>query len=216
MFVVLRYDQREVAHFNVTQNPTAQWTAQQVVEAFPFDTAPRYLLRDRDSIYGEQFSRRVKILGIAGGTYSPEIALAITVCGTIDCQPRCGSIRRECLNHIIVLNERHLRRQLRSYFTYNTMREHISGWQNNVRTRERLICLRKGALLRVPMSVDSIMSTDTQHNTGQNNSLIGVVVLWDTRIVFLLGTGIHSWRVNATVSACGSVDDTPETFDIEN
>ena len=64
VFVVLSHSRREVVHFNVTQNPTAQWTAQQIVEAFPFDTAPRYLLRDRDSIYGEQFWRPLKSLGI--------------------------------------------------------------------------------------------------------------------------------------------------------
>ena len=64
VFVILRHDRREVVHFNVTQNPTAQWTAQQIVEAFPFDPAPRYLSRDRDSIYGERFGRRVKSLGI--------------------------------------------------------------------------------------------------------------------------------------------------------
>ncbi len=64
VFVVLRHDRREVAHIYVTQNQTAQWTAQQIVEAFPFDTAPRYLLRDRDSIYSEQFCRRVKSLSI--------------------------------------------------------------------------------------------------------------------------------------------------------
>ena len=64
VFVILRHDCREVVHFNVTQNPTAQWTAQQIVEAFPFDPAPRYLLRDRDSIYGERFGRLVKSLGI--------------------------------------------------------------------------------------------------------------------------------------------------------
>ena len=64
MFVVLRHDRRQVVHFNVTQNPTAQWTAQQLVEAFPFDSAPRFLLRDRDAIYGEKVQRRIKSLGI--------------------------------------------------------------------------------------------------------------------------------------------------------
>jgi putative transposase len=64
VFVVLRHERREVVHFNVTQHPTAQWTAQQIVEAFPFDLAPDYLLRDRDSIYGEVFCKRVKSLGI--------------------------------------------------------------------------------------------------------------------------------------------------------
>jgi putative transposase len=93
VFVILRHDRREVVHFNVTQNPTAQWTAQQIVEAFPFDPAPRYLLRDRDSIYGEVFCKRVKSLGIEeiktaarSPWQSPYVERLI------------GSIRRECLN----------------------------------------------------------------------------------------------------------------------
>lgn len=64
VFVVLRHERREVVHFIVSQHPTAQWTAQQIVEAFPFYSAPDYLLRDRDSIYGEVFCKRVKNLGI--------------------------------------------------------------------------------------------------------------------------------------------------------
>ena len=64
VFVIIKHDQREVVHFNITQNPTPQWTAQQLVEAFPFDPPPRYLLRDRDTIYGESFRRWVKSLGI--------------------------------------------------------------------------------------------------------------------------------------------------------
>ena len=61
---MLSHDRRQVAHFNVTEHPTAQWTAQQLLEAFPFDSAPRYLLRDRDAIYGEAVRRRIKTLGI--------------------------------------------------------------------------------------------------------------------------------------------------------
>ena len=64
VFVILHHERREVVHFNATYHPTAQWTAQQLVEAFPFDTAPRYLLRDRDCIYGDRFRSRVKSLGI--------------------------------------------------------------------------------------------------------------------------------------------------------
>ncbi len=122
VFVVLSHDRREVVHFNVTQNPTAQWTAQQIVEAFPFDTAPRYLLRDRDSIYGEQFCRRVKSLGIEEILTAPRSPWQSPYVERL-----IGSIRRECLNHVIVLNERHLRRQLRSYFTYyHEARTHLS------------------------------------------------------------------------------------------
>ncbi len=64
VFLVLRHERRRIVHFNVTANPTAQWTAQQVVEVFPFDTAPRYLLRDRDAIYGKRFRRRFQRTGI--------------------------------------------------------------------------------------------------------------------------------------------------------
>ena len=111
VFVILKHDKREVIHFNITQNPTAQWTAQQLVEAFPIDPPPRYLLRDRDAIYGERFCRRVKSLGIKD----------------VISAPRFGSIRRECLNHVIVLNEGHLRRQLEQYFAYyHEARTHLS------------------------------------------------------------------------------------------
>jgi hypothetical protein len=64
VFLVLRHERREVVHFNVTEHPTAQWTAQQMVEAFPWDPAPKYVVRDRDQIYGETFRRRVKSLGM--------------------------------------------------------------------------------------------------------------------------------------------------------
>ncbi len=93
-FIVLRHDRRVVVHFNVTANPTAQWTAQQVVEAFPEETTPRFLIRDRDSIYGEYFRERVKHMGIEqvviayrSPWQSPYVERLI------------GSIRRECLNH---------------------------------------------------------------------------------------------------------------------
>ena len=64
VFVVLAHDRRRVIHFNVTDAPTAKWTAQQIVEAFPWDTAPRYLLRDRDGIYGHEFTSRAEHMGI--------------------------------------------------------------------------------------------------------------------------------------------------------
>ena len=98
---------------NSNSHPTAQWTAQQMVEAFPFDTAPHYLLRDRDSIYSEQFRRRVKSLGIEEVVTAPRSAWQSPYVERL-----IGSIRGECLYHVIVVNERHLRRILRSYFTY--------------------------------------------------------------------------------------------------
>jgi len=111
--VVLRHERREVVHFNVTEHLTAPWTAQQVVEAFPWDEAPKYLLRDRDTVYGAQFRRRVRSLGIKEVLIAPRSPWQSPYVERL-----IGSIRRECLDHVIVFNERHLRRLLRSYFAY--------------------------------------------------------------------------------------------------
>ena len=119
-FVVLSHDRRRVIHFNVTEHPTAQWTGQQIVEAFPFDTAPKYLLRDNDSIYGEEFQRRVESLGIE------EVKTAYHSPWQNPFAERIiGSIRRECLDHMVILNEDHLRRVLADYLEYyNAHRAH--------------------------------------------------------------------------------------------
>jgi len=131
-FLVMRHDRRRVVHFNVTVSPTAEWTAQQVVEAFPYQATPRYLLRDRDSIYGEVFRRRVKHMGIE------EVVTAYRSPWQNPYVERLiGSIRRECLDHVIVLNEAHLRRILASYFEYyHTSRTHLSLDRNAPIERE--------------------------------------------------------------------------------
>ena len=122
VLVILSHDRREVVHFNVTEHSTAQWTAQQLVEAFPFDCAPRYLLRDRDAIYGEVVQRRIKSLGIDEVIIAPRSPWQNPFVERV-----IGSIRRECLNHVIVFNEQHLRRILRDYFSYyHTCRTHLS------------------------------------------------------------------------------------------
>ena len=90
-----------------------KWTAQQLVEAFPWDTAPRYLLRDRDSIYGEYFRRRVRGMGIREVLIAPRAPWQNAFVERL-----IGSIRRECLDHVIVLNESSLRRTLNSYLEY--------------------------------------------------------------------------------------------------
>jgi transposase InsO family protein len=113
VFLVLAHERRRVLHFNVTAYPTAEWTAQQVVEAFPWDSAPRFLLRDRDSIYGEYFFRRVKNMGI-----DQVVIAARSPWQNPFVERLIGSIRRECLDHTIVLSERHLRRLLKDYFRY--------------------------------------------------------------------------------------------------
>jgi putative transposase len=122
VFVILHHERREIVHFNVTEHPTAQWAAQQLVEAFPFDSAPRYVLRDRDSIYGGRFRNRVKSLGIDEVITAPRSPWQNPYVERI-----IGSIRRECLNHVIIINEWHLRRQLKSYsIYYHEARTHLS------------------------------------------------------------------------------------------
>ena len=118
-------------YFNLTERPTAQWTAQQLVEAFPFDTAPRYLLRDRDGIYGEIVQRRIKSLGIEDVVTAPRSPWQNPYVERV-----IGSIRRDCLDHVIVFNERHLRRILRGYLNYyHTCRTHLSLDKDSPDTR---------------------------------------------------------------------------------
>jgi transposase InsO family protein len=100
-------------HFNITANPTARWTGQQVVEAFPWGTAPRFLLRDRDGVYGADFRQRVKSMGIE------EVIIAATSPWQSPYVERMiGSVRRECLDNVVVLSERHLQRILKDYFAH--------------------------------------------------------------------------------------------------
>lgn len=106
----------------VTEHPTAAWAAQQVVEAFPWDTAPKYLLRDRDTIYGSWFRRRAKSMGVEEVLTAPQSPWQNPYSERLN-----GSIRRECLDHVIVLSEAHLRRILAGYVRYyNGSRTHLS------------------------------------------------------------------------------------------
>jgi transposase InsO family protein len=113
VFLILAHHRRRVLQFNVTAYPTAEWTAQQIVEAFPWDSAPRFLLRDRDGIYGEHFCHRVRNMSIE------QVVIAARSPWQNPCAERLvGAIRRECIDHMIVLNERHLKRILTRYFDY--------------------------------------------------------------------------------------------------
>ena len=112
-FVVLLHDRRQVVHFNVTAHPTALWTAQQIIEAFPEETAPRFLLRDCDQIYGGYFRCRVVGMGI-----EEVVTAAQSPSQNPYAERLIGSIWRECLDHLIVLNDEQLRRILREYFYY--------------------------------------------------------------------------------------------------
>jgi putative transposase len=122
VLVVLAHHRRRVVHFNVTEHPTAAWTAQQVVDTFPDDSAPTYLLRDHDGIYGPAFRQRVKGMGICEILTAPHSPWQNPFAERL-----IGSIRRECLNHVLVLSERHLQRILTRYFAYyHRARTHLS------------------------------------------------------------------------------------------
>jgi len=123
VFVVLAHDRRRILSVKVTSNPSAAWTANQIVQAFPWESAPRYLLRDRDGIYGAVFRNRVKNLGIKEAIIArrspwqnPYVERVI------------GTLRRELVDHVIVMNERHLRRLLRRFVDeyYHSCRTHLS------------------------------------------------------------------------------------------
>src|SRR5262249_43839007 len=122
----------KIVHFNVTEHPTAAWTAQQIIEAFPEDTAPRYLIRDRDSIYGAEFRGRVKWMQI-----EEVVTAAHSPFQNPYAERVIGSIRRECLDHLIVLNENHLRRILQAYCKYYLeSRPHLSLERNSPEPRK--------------------------------------------------------------------------------
>jgi putative transposase len=132
VFVVLRHDRRELLHLNVTEHPTAVWTARQIVEVFPNETAPRYLLRDRDAVYGECFTRCLANMGIREVIIAPKAPWQNPFVERV-----IGSIRRECLDHCLILNATHLRRLLHGYIGYySTARPHQSLDHNSPQPRE--------------------------------------------------------------------------------
>jgi putative transposase len=122
VFLVLAHDRRRIIHFNVTSHPTAEWTGQQLREAFPFDQFPRYLLRDRDAIFGNDFRDQVQDMGIEELLSTPRSPWQRAYVERV-----IGSIRRECLDHVIVFRESSLRRTLALYFDYyHRSRTHLS------------------------------------------------------------------------------------------
>jgi transposase InsO family protein len=121
-FVIVRLDRRDLVWINVTTNPTSDWIARQMTEAFPWDDAPKYLIRDRDRIYGAVVTRRLRAMGIRDKPTAPASPWQNGFAERL-----IGSIRRECLDHIIVFGEAHLRRTFRSYACYyNDIRTHRS------------------------------------------------------------------------------------------
>ena len=122
VFVVLSHDRRRIVHLNVTAHPSPAWTAQQLREAWPWDTAPRFVIRDRDGIYGPELQDVVQAMDIDEVLTAPRSPWQNPFVERV-----IGSLRRECLDHVIVWNERSLRRHLQQYLAYyHDWRTHLS------------------------------------------------------------------------------------------
>jgi len=120
--LILQHDRRQILWLGVTAHPTAEWISRQLTEAYSWKVEPRYIIRDRDAVYGDVFIRRLRAMGIRD---RPTAARSPWQNGY--CERAIGSIRRECLDHVVVFGERHLRHLLRSYTTYyNGTRTHLS------------------------------------------------------------------------------------------
>ncbi|OLB25505.1 MAG: transposase [Acidobacteria bacterium 13_2_20CM_58_27] len=148
VLVVLSHARRRIVHFAVTEHPTQEWTLQQLREAFPWNQSPQYLLRDRDAIYGEHLVAVIEGMGIEEVLTAPRSPWQNPYVERL-----VGSIRRECLDHIVVWNQRSLRRILQSYFAYyEHSRTHLALAKDSpepraVETREQ------GRIVSIPQVV---------------------------------------------------------------
>jgi len=141
--LIIRHERRRLAHVAVTGHPTAAWVARQISEAFPWDTAPTYLIRDRDSVYGQVFRRRPGAIGIRDRPTAPQSPWQ-----NASVERLIESVRKECLDHLIVFGEPHLRRVLIAYADYYIhTRTHLS--LNKDAPSERPV-LRKGRIESIP------------------------------------------------------------------
>jgi len=133
VFVVLAHHRRRIVYFNVTSSPSASWAAQQIINAFPWDTAPLYMLRDRDGIYGAKFRNRMKNMGIHEVLSAPRSPWQSPYVERV-----IGTLRRELLDHSIIVSEQHLRRLLRRYLDdhYHPCRTHLSLGKDSPAGRE--------------------------------------------------------------------------------
>jgi transposase InsO family protein len=142
--VILRHSRRQLVRIAVTSNPTAEWIVGQVTEAFPWEEAPRHLIRDRDGAFGAVYTRRIRAMGIRD---HPVAARSPWQNGHVE--RLIGSIRRECLDHVVVSGERHLRRILQTYATYyNDVRTHLSLDKDAPNSRRSL---QVGGIVAIPI-----------------------------------------------------------------
>jgi transposase InsO family protein len=142
VFLVLAHDRRRILHFGVTDHPTAEWTVQQLREAFPWETAPRYLLRDRDRIFGADFVKQVKAMGIKQVLSAPRQRAYM--------ERVIGTIRRECLDHVIVFTEASLYRHPRNFADYyHRSRTHL-GLQKDTPDSRAVQAPEAGRIVAIP------------------------------------------------------------------
>ena len=140
---VLEHRRREVLHFNVTEHPSAAWTSQQIVEAFANQNPPRYLVRDRDRIYGNEVRLRIASLQVEEVLTAPRSPWQNPYAERL-----IGSIRRDCLDHFVILNARHLKRTLSSYFAYyHGSRTHLGLDKQSPRARQ---VSNVGRIVKIP------------------------------------------------------------------
>ena len=145
VFLVLAHERRRILHFAVTAHPTAEWTIQQLREAFPWDTAPQYLLRDRDRIFGKEFVDQVTAMGIKQVLSAPRSPWQRAYVERV-----IGTIRRECLDHVIVFNERSLYRHLRDFIEYyHRTRTHL-GLQKDTPEFRPVQSTEAGRIISIP------------------------------------------------------------------
>ncbi len=143
VFIVLEHQRRKVVHFGVTEHPTAEWVSQQLVEAFTERDAPCYLIRDRDASYGSEFRCRMQSLGITEVITAPRSPWQNAFAERL-----IGSIRRECLDHVVLLNKRHLRRLLKKYLVYyHRSRTHLALAKDAPESRA---IMRQGKIIAIP------------------------------------------------------------------
>src|SRR3954470_5663242 len=145
VFLVLAHDRRRILHFAVTAHPTAEWSIQQLREAFPWDSAPHYLLRDRDRIFGKEFVDQVKAMGIKQVLSAPRSPRQRAYVERV-----IGTIRRECLDHVIVFSERSLYRHLRDFVDYyHRSRTHL-GLQKDTPESRPVQHAETGRIISIP------------------------------------------------------------------
>ena len=153
-FVIIGHGRRQLLWFAVTRHPTAEWLAQQIVEAFPWETAPSYLVRDNDGAYGPIFRRRVRAMGIGDRPISPRSPWQNPYAERL-----VGTLRRDCLDHVLIFGARHLRRVLAAYSAYyNETRTHLSLDKDAPLGRS---IQRRGAIVAVPVLSGQELSRDS-------------------------------------------------------